>query len=62
MGWFLLALVVAVVVFAAVHDVVARRQGRYRPPEDWEAARSVRRSRGGVGRLFRAGPKDGRPL
>ena len=59
MGWFLLAVVVGMVVFAAVYDAVAKRRGSYRPPEAWDAARERRKVRG---RPFRAGPKDPPPL
>jgi hypothetical protein len=55
MGWFLLAVVVGLVVFAAVYDAIAKRRGAYRPPEQWHAARERRKVRG---RPFRAGPKD----
>jgi len=58
MGWFLLGLVVVVVLFAALHDVWARRRGAYRPPELWEEARAERRSKGRPFRLRGAGPKE----
>jgi len=48
----------AVVVFAALHDLWARRRGAYRPPELWEAARAERRSKGRPFRLRGAGPKE----
>ncbi|HVF32813.1 MAG TPA: hypothetical protein VM933_07240 [Acidimicrobiales bacterium] len=61
MGWLLLALVVGVVVFAAVHDAWSRRRGSYRPPEAWEAARDRRRSKGRPFRLRGAEPKEPPP-
>jgi hypothetical protein len=42
-GWLLVVLVGGMVLFAAFHDVVAKRRGTYRPPEEWEAIRSQRR-------------------
>jgi hypothetical protein len=60
MFWALLAAVVGLVVFAAVHDALARRRGTYRPPEEWDAARARRRSQWKHRGVFRpAGPKDG---
>ena len=55
MGWFLLAMVGGLLVFAAAYDTVARRRGAYRPPEAWHAARERRKLRG---RPFRTGPKE----